>query len=181
MKTHTTPHSSPRRFLAASLVLTLWGAAPAMSQDNGLVPDPVVAIGTLQGAVIPEPPNLLEFIKDRQAAIALGKALFWDSQVGSDGVTACASCHFHAGADNRATNQLSPGLLATPMDTTLQVGNGSHNYTLQPTDFPFHKLTDPTDRNSAVLWSKNDITSSQGVIYEDFLGVPCRRHSRYSS
>jgi cytochrome c peroxidase len=102
--------------------------------DNGLVPDPVVAIGTLQGAVIPEPPNLLEFIKDRQAAIALGKALFWDSQVGSDGVTACASCHFHAGADNRATNQLSPGLLATPMDTTLQVGNGRHNYTLQPAD-----------------------------------------------
>ncbi len=176
MKTHTTPHHPPRRLLAASLVLTLWGAAPAMSQgnealDNGLVPDPVVAIGTLQGAVIPEPPNLLEFIKDRQAAIALGKALFWDSQVGSDGVTACASCHFHAGADNRATNQLSPGLLATPIDTTLQVGNGSHNYTLQPADFPFHKLTDPADRNSAVLWSKNDITSSQGVIYEDFLGL----------
>jgi cytochrome c peroxidase len=171
MKTHTTPHSSPRRFLAASLVLTLWGAAPAIGQDNGLVPDPIVAIGTLQGAVIPEPPNLLEFIKDRQAAIALGKALFWDSQVGSDGVTACASCHFHAGADNRATNQLSPGLLATPMDTTLQVGNGSHNYTLQPTDFPFHKLSDPADRNSAVVWSKNDIASSQGVIYEDFLGL----------
>jgi cytochrome c peroxidase len=171
MKTHTTPHSSPRRFLAASLVLTFWGAVPAMGQDNGLVPDPVVAIGTLQGAVIPEPPNLLEFIKDRQAAIALGKALFWDSQVGSDGVTACASCHFHAGADNRATNQLSPGLLATPMDTTLQVGNGSHNYTLQPTDFPFHKLTDPANRDSAVVWSKNDITSSQGVIYEDFLGL----------
>lgn len=171
MKTHTTPHYSPRRLLAASLVLTLWGAAPAMGQDNGLAPDPVVAIGTLQGAVIPEPPNLLEFIKDRQAALALGKALFWDSQVGSDGITSCASCHFHAGADNRATNQLSPGLLATPMDTTLQVGNGSHNYTLQPADFPFHKLTDPADRNSAVLWSKNDIASSQGVIYEDFLGL----------
>ena len=175
MKTHTTPHSSPRRFLAASLVLTFWGAVPAMGQDNVLtpepIPEPVVAIGTLQGAMIPEPPNLLEFIKDRQAAIALGKALFWDSQVGSDGVTACASCHFHAGADNRATNQLSPGLLANPIDTTLQVGNGSHNYTLQPADFPFHKLTDPADRNSAVLWSKNDITSSQGVIYEDFLGL----------
>ena len=115
--------------------------------DNGLVPDPVVAIGTLQGAVIPEPPNLLEFIKDRQAAIALGKALFWDSQVGSDGVTACASCHFHAGADNRATNQLSPGLLATPMDTTLQVGNGRHNYTLQPADFPCLLYTSPSPRD----------------------------------
>ena len=32
-------------------------------------------------------------------------------QVGSDGVQACASCHFHAGADNRSKNQVNPGLL----------------------------------------------------------------------
>jgi cytochrome c peroxidase len=29
-------------------------------------------------------------------AVVLGKALFWDVSVGSDGM-ACASCHFHAG------------------------------------------------------------------------------------
>ena len=29
----------------------------------------------------------------RNTAVALGKALFWDMQVGSDGVQACASCH----------------------------------------------------------------------------------------
>jgi cytochrome c peroxidase len=40
----------------------------------------------------------------------LGKALFWDMQVGGDGIQSCASCHFHAGADNRKTNQISPGL-----------------------------------------------------------------------
>lgn len=40
----------------------------------------------------------------------LGKAWFWDMQVGGDGIQACASCHFHAGADNRKTNQMSPGL-----------------------------------------------------------------------
>lgn len=40
----------------------------------------------------------------------LGKALFYDMQVGGDGVQACASCHFHAGADNRKTGQMSPGL-----------------------------------------------------------------------
>ena len=34
-------------------------------------------------------------------ALALGKALFWDMQVGSDGLHACATCHFHAGADPR--------------------------------------------------------------------------------
>ncbi|MFL5247337.1 MAG: cytochrome c peroxidase, partial [Myxococcales bacterium] len=54
------------------------------------------SLKTLQ---VPEPPNLAAFVKNRAAAIALGKALFWDQQVGSDGVQACATCHFHAGAD----------------------------------------------------------------------------------
>ncbi len=48
-------------------------------------------------------------IKNKQMAIALGKALFWDIQAGSEG-QACASCHFSAGADSRIRNQLSPGL-----------------------------------------------------------------------
>jgi hypothetical protein len=48
-------------------------------------------------------------INSRQWALVLGKALFWDERVGSDGIS-CASCHFHAGADTRITNQLSPGL-----------------------------------------------------------------------
>ena len=47
-------------------------------------------------------------------ARALGKALFWDMQVGSDGVQACASCHFRAGADPRSKNQVSPGLKHMP-------------------------------------------------------------------
>jgi cytochrome c peroxidase len=37
----------------------------------------------------------------------LGKALFWDMQLSSDGRVACATCHFHALADHRAQNQLS--------------------------------------------------------------------------
>jgi hypothetical protein len=45
----------------------------------------------------------------RRVAAQLGKALFWDMAVGSDG-QACASCHFHAGVDNRSKNQLSPDL-----------------------------------------------------------------------
>ncbi|MGA0869258.1 MAG: cytochrome c peroxidase, partial [Planctomycetota bacterium] len=49
-----------------------------------------------------------DYVVDENAAILLGKALFWDQQVGSDGM-ACASCHFHAGADNRVAHQLSPG------------------------------------------------------------------------
>ncbi|WP_430438498.1 cytochrome c peroxidase [Noviherbaspirillum suwonense] len=42
---------------------------------------------------------------DRQgqetAAIQSGKSLFWNPRVGSDNKTACATCHFNAGADNR--------------------------------------------------------------------------------
>jgi cytochrome c peroxidase len=51
-------------------------------------------------------PNI---IKNKAAAVALGKMLFWDTQVGSDGI-ACASCHFQAGADNRIRNQINPGM-----------------------------------------------------------------------
>src|SRR5262249_40075361 len=41
-------------------------------------------------------PDASEYIQDIEAARQLGKALFWDTQAGSDGV-ACASCHFQAG------------------------------------------------------------------------------------
>src|SRR5438046_1349350 len=44
---------------------------------------------------VPDAIELAQFIKDKSAALRLGKALFWDMQVGSDGFTACASCHFH--------------------------------------------------------------------------------------
>jgi cytochrome c peroxidase len=48
-------------------------------------------------------------IVDQGAAVRLGKALFWDIQTGGDGRTACASCHFLAGADDRRLNTLNPG------------------------------------------------------------------------
>src|SRR5262249_37959754 len=48
-------------------------------------------------------------IINNAAAIKLGKALFWDEQTGGDGRIACATCHFHAGADNRTLNTLHPG------------------------------------------------------------------------
>ena len=55
---------------------------------------------SLKALPVPEPPNLKDFVADKQAAIVLGKALFWDQQASSDNSIACASCHFHAGADN---------------------------------------------------------------------------------
>jgi cytochrome c peroxidase len=49
-------------------------------------------------------------IINQAAAVQLGKALFWDVQVGGDGKQACASCHFHAGEDSRTYNTLNPGV-----------------------------------------------------------------------
>lgn len=43
-----------------------------------------------------------QIIADADAAAALGKMFFWDQRIGSDGQTACASCHYNAGADVRA-------------------------------------------------------------------------------
>ncbi|MDC0722743.1 cytochrome c peroxidase [Nannocystis bainbridge] len=112
-----------------------------------------------------------DLIVDNDAAIALGKALFWDMQSGSDG-QACASCHFSAGADNRSRNQLSPGLLGGngKFDKTRTGGKGP-NLQLVAADYPFHVLKDPEDRNSKVLFDSDDVTSSQGVRRADFIAV----------
>lgn len=111
---------------------------------------------------IPEPPDLATYVRDRAAAIRLGKALFWDMQLGSDGVTACASCHYAAGTDNRVTNQVNPG----PDGIFDTVGP---NGTLLPEHFPFH-LVDPAV-TSVVLRSSDDIVGTQGVPLAGFGGI----------
>src|SRR4028118_637487 len=138
-----------------------------------VVGTPLVSLKTV---AVPEPSNLGDFVKDKPAAIALGKALFWDMQVGSNGQQSCGSCHFHAGTDNRDKNQLSPGLLrvnasgeADP-DITFNAGKGP-NYVLQPADYPFHKLADPNNRLSQVLDDTNDVAGSQGVSLTEFIDI----------
>jgi cytochrome c peroxidase len=96
------------------------------------------------------------FIKDEAAAVALGKAFYWDMQVGSDGV-ACGTCHYHAGADARDTNQLAPGLKGgnATFDPTPS-GGGGPNYTLKAADFPI---------------DTDDVVSSQGTFSATFNDV----------
>ena len=65
-----------------------------------------------QGVLVPDvpvPQPTGGTIVDQAAAVRLGKAFFWDVQTSSDGKVACASCHFHAGVDNRARNTVNPG------------------------------------------------------------------------
>lgn len=147
------------------LALAIGGAAVALA-----APPPLPQ--SLKSFTPPEPANLGDYVKDKAAAIRLGKALFWDMQLGSDGVQACATCHFNAGADTRSKNQLSPGLAATTPDTTFgnnpftgtkDFPNFGPNYQMTPADFPFHQLANPDDRNSQVLKDTNDFFTSQGI------------------
>ncbi len=154
------------------LVLTL--AAPSVfAQVLPFPPDLPPPPGSLKNVAPPVPANLSQYIADKNAAIVLGKALFWDQQVGSDGL-ACASCHFHAGADNRVKNAIDPGLrnqaggaLSETFNKTATHGGGP-NYTMKKADYPFHQLADPTDRDSAVLFDSDDITGSQGSFKSTF-------------
>jgi len=72
-------------------------------------PSTAFAGESLKDVKIPFPKNLGNYVANRGAAIALGKALFWDEQVGGDGIQACATCHFHAGSDSRTFNTVNPG------------------------------------------------------------------------
>lgn len=114
----------------------------------------------------PLPPNLETLVQDRTAATQLGKAFFWDMQIGSDGTQACATCHFSAGADGRLSNTISPG--QPQVSTAFHVG--APEQTLTAEDFPFHKLADPDDRGSTVLRDRQDVVGSQGIVAHGFVG-----------
>jgi cytochrome c peroxidase len=123
-------------------------------------------------------------------ALALGKALFWDQQAGSDG-QACASCHFQAGADPRVVGQLNPGFLDLSRGSGGDSGFGSlrsdtggvavghlpggaeagPGTTLVPADFPLHRLLDEGDHDSPLVSETNDAISSAGAFAAAFAGI----------
>lgn len=131
---------------------------PPLSSDLASLP------GDLRAVAVPGPSNLNEFVINLEMARALGKALFWDMQVGSDGVQACASCHFRAGADPRSKNQVSPGLKhAGGADLTYSLAPGP-NSQLEAADFPVTRLANPGVRGALdPTTDSNDAVSSQGI------------------
>ncbi len=143
------------RSFAAALLLLGFATPSVFSQPPG--PPPAISLKSVSLAQFT---NADQYVRDQNALVALGKALFWDMQAGSDGRTACATCHFHAGADHRTQNQISDAINAfTP------------NQTLTPDQFPFHALSHPNDNRSAVLRDSSAITGSQGMFNRLFLDI----------
>src|SRR3954471_20692863 len=150
--------------LAAALIwLGVWHPGGGRGEEAAVAGDPPRAIVPLDSVSIPRPQNLGQFVKDQSAGVALGKALFWDMQVGSDGVTSCASCHFAAGADSRSKNQLNPRVGPFVLHKP--------NYQLIAGDFPSHRLADPADRNAEVLSDTEEVAGSAGLLPTIFRGV----------
>ncbi len=127
----------------------------------------------------PEAPGLLDgsdpIVVSKSAAIALGKALFWDTNVGSDGM-ACASCHFHAGADRRIKNQVSPGGQSLSPDNqqfSLSAQNEllGPNHTLSLADFPLHQRQDSLQELSPVVYDTDNVIGSSGSFSGEFKAV----------
>lgn len=166
-----------RKWISGILAITLstsWTTPMLIGADregacpNNPFPDRNPGPGTLKLVPVPTPPNLSDFVRNREAAVVLGKAMFWDMQTGSDGIVACATCHFRAGADPRSKNQLNPGGQNNP-NTTIHLRGPNQQLTLN--DFPLHKVADPADRRSTLIRDSDDVVASQGVKLSQFLGV----------
>jgi cytochrome c peroxidase len=148
--------------------------------SKNLIPN--IPLRALSSVPTPPVPGLSTYVANQTALIALGKALFWDQQTGSDGVQACASCHFNAGADSRARNAVDPDLRG--VNTTglfsmgVPIGSTSYpNYTLHAGtsaagfggyhdgDFPLHKEPNPDLITRPFAGTDHyDIVGSQGVF-----------------
>ena len=151
---------------AAVLCVALAGPAAA-------VEEPTFPLGPLSGVQKPFPNAAARaFLRPggETALLQLGKALFFDQQVGSDGV-ACASCHYHAGADIRVYNALNPGIPGgdSAFNRTRSGQGPGANLLLTANDFPQHELLVPTERESNVLFDSNDTISSAGTRYGEFV------------
>lgn len=120
-------------------------------------------LGSLRTVPVPPPSDVDRYVRDFRILTVLGKALFWDVQAGSDNRTACATCHFHAGADHRRQNQLA----STP-DTARPV---PINRLLGRDDYPFLVLERQADRSPFVRDTRW-VTGSAGVAARQFVDVP---------
>lgn len=165
---NTTQFAAALRGGLAAIALAAGGGAYAQV-------DVPASLETLAGVRPPDPSGteagqsvqLSDYVTDRASLLKLGRALFWDMQVGSDGKTACASCHFNAGANQRLKNTSAPGANGV-FDKPANSAHWGPNHQLVNADFPLHVLTDPLDRDSAIISTTDDVIGGQGVFHRLF-------------
>lgn len=182
---HQGKRKNLRRVLLSTAVISAiaFNLSTVQAQEAEESPSPPPPLSKNIRDDVPEAPWIDRFVTDTKEAMyyldVLGKAFFWDQQVGSDG-QACASCHSVAGADQRSKNQLSPGILAgdNTFDATA-TGGGGINYQLVGGDFPFHQKVDPDSRDegSNIHFDTNDVASSMGVFNTVFNSVDPVNHT----
>ncbi|MEI6669451.1 MAG: cytochrome c peroxidase [Acidobacteriota bacterium] len=138
------------------------GFGPVVPPPGVLAFAPLTSLKTVANPVIPKSlttgaptlrDDLLVYVADLPAAVQLGKALFWDMQVGSDGRTACATCHFHAGADARTRNQIHPSA-----DKSWNTQAPNFLFNANGSDFPF-------------VLANDNAAGSQGIRKSTFKGI----------
>jgi hypothetical protein len=137
-------------------------AATALAWGQGPPPGPQRPPnqGSLKTVALPQFTNASKYIQDQRALVILGKAFFWDMQTGSDGRMACATCHFHGGADHRIQNQIDNSVAPFPV-----------NQILSSDEFPFHLLVNTNDNRSPVVSDRADVTGSQGMFRRMFADI----------
>ena len=151
---------------AAALVVAMAGCQAPNDGDGSdrgdtsastdeLVADPALIVPAARGSDAPRPLSTEPVpqpsgghIIDQAAAVRLGKSLFWDIQVGSDGQTACATCHAVAGADDRKINTINPG-----------------------PDHLFTSVSGPGQPFTTANLTSDDRVGSQGVAAAVFSGI----------
>ena len=196
------PTYDPNQVRAAVLNMGMDSLSKVILTDPGFLgtyvnlsaTPPVATTATVPNIVAP-PASLTTYATahgltvQRAALLILGKALFWDQQVGSDG-QACASCHFQAGVDPRSINVLNPGsrnIYASEQTQFNPVASNPTgpapglNYQVKTNDFPFFQLTDMTQtnyHNRQITFDTNDIVGSQGTYHATYAGSPAPDYTK---
>ncbi len=101
-------------------------------------------------------------------------------QVGSDGVQACGSCHFHAGVDNRTKEPAQPQHHWPRGSCTLEARfQTTAQRTWWPATFPSTSWRTPTPRRALAIGIRdaNDVMSSMGVSrFKQFVDIRPSAH-----
>lgn len=155
-------HVDRRRLRSAVGVGLLLLAAPAVARaDEALRAEAMASLGVLPA---------VEDARRTEPAAVLGRRLFWDPRVSSEGGTACASCHRAAdgGADRRRFSPDARGRLTGRNSQTV------FNAMLQPS------LRWTGDRRSGAHQAERSLTGSMGFKAAEEV-VPVLRELGYEA